>query len=446
MAVPVDRTVVLDSATPSAASTPSLDASFNAVNFNQDGNNSGYYHIPPDPIGAAGPTQVVSLVNTTIEWYTKTGVKQHAQGLASFFAALSPAAAKIFDPKVVYDPHADRFVVVALEHEATSLGDASNASRILVAVSNTSDPNAGWHVQAINSKLSISGNDTWADYPGLAVDGQAVYVTTNQFAFSNGAFLGERLWIVNKNPLYSGGTIAATAYNAFAGAGLAQYSVAMPTQIYGAGVGGSVGTFVVSAGWSGGSTDYLSVIRVDNPLTGPSFTNQFINLGDVDNTSVAVPAAPQNGTSQSIDAGDSRIQNVVWRNNQLLAVNTVVPPSGPDAGQATAHWYEIDTSALASLTLDDQGNIGGEDIASGTYTFYPSIAVDAAGDFAVGFAASAPGIYPAPTTRCTRPPTPPAPSSPAARWPPDKTTTTALSAATTAGATTVASRLTRRTI
>ena len=136
------------------------------------------------------------------------------------------------------------------------------------------------------------------------------------------------------------------------------------------------------------------MIRVDNPLASPSFTNQFISLGDIDNTSVAVPAAPQNGTSQSVDTGDPRVQNVIWRDNHLFAVNTIVPPSGPDAGQATAHWYEIDTTSLGNLTLSDQGNIGGEDIAAGTYTFYPSVAVDAVGNVAVGFAASGPSIYP----------------------------------------------------
>ncbi len=85
---------------------------------------------------------------------------------------------------------------------------------------------------------------------------------------------------------------------------------------------------------------------------------------------------------------------MIWRDNHLFAVNTIVPPSGPDAGQATAHWYEIDTTSLGNLTLSDQGNIGGEDIAAGTYTFYPSVAVDAVGNVAVGFAASGPSIYP----------------------------------------------------
>ena len=42
----------------------------------------------------------------------------------------------------------------------------------------------------------------------------------------------------------------------------------------------------------------------------------------------------------------------------------------------------------------DQGNIGGEDIATGTYTYYPSISVNSNLMQLIGFAASAPSIYP----------------------------------------------------
>jgi hypothetical protein len=44
--------------------------------------------------------------------------------------------------------------------------------------------------------------------------------------------------------------------------------------------------------------------------------------------------------------------------------------------------------------LTQQGDVGGEDIAPGTHTFFPSISVDAAGNMGLGFAASAPIIFP----------------------------------------------------
>ena len=46
------------------------------------------------------------------------------------------------------------------------------------------------------------------------------------------------------------------------------------------------------------------------------------------------------------------------------------------------------------LALTQQGDVGGEDIESGTHTFFPSISVDAAGNMGLGFAASAPTIFP----------------------------------------------------
>ena len=71
-----------------------------------------------------------------------------------------------------------------------------------------------------------------------------------------------------------------------------------------------------------------------------------------------------------------------------------MPPSGADAGQATAHWFQVDTTNLGSLTLADQGNVGGNDVDAGAFTYFPSIAVDLEGDLAIGFALSSPNHYP----------------------------------------------------
>ena len=48
---------------------------------------------------------------------------------------------------------------------------------------------------------------------------------------------------------------------------------------------------------------------------------------------------------------------------------------------------------MGSTTLTDQGNIGGEDIATDTYTFFPSIAVNKDDHMIVGFSASASSIF-----------------------------------------------------
>ncbi len=47
-----------------------------------------------------------------------------------------------------------------------------------------------------------------------------------------------------------------------------------------------------------------------------------------------------------------------------------------------------------TISISDQGNIGGESIATGCYTFFPSIAVNNNNEICVGLSASAPTIYP----------------------------------------------------
>ena len=49
--------------------------------------------------------------------------------------------------------------------------------------------------------MVIGGSNTEADFPGLAISPQAIYVTTNQYRFSDFAFMDARLFIINKNGL-----------------------------------------------------------------------------------------------------------------------------------------------------------------------------------------------------------------------------------------------------
>ncbi|NIL95678.1 MAG: hypothetical protein GTO62_00655, partial [Planctomycetales bacterium] len=85
--------------------------------------------------------------------------------------------------------------------------------------------------------------------------------------------------------------------------------------------------------------------------------------------------------------------NAVWRDNTLWTTAQVVPGAGPDLGQATAHWFRLDTTNLAALSVTDQGDVGGNDIDAGAHTFMPSIMVDQSGNMAMGFSLSSPNHY-----------------------------------------------------
>ncbi len=360
-------------------------------------NPPGYIFIPPDPIAAAGLTHVINVGNDFVEWRPKVGTvdtPEFRTGLLTFFSTTPGliAGSNPFDPKVIYDQYRDRFIIVCLQ-QVTS---PTLQSRILVAVSKAADPNLGWWFHSINSTLNIGGADRWADYPGLGLDDEAVYVCANMYNAAGTSYGGSRLWVINPAPTYAGpdGSIVATVYDAYALSGQPGFATTtQPAQMYGPEPVG-VGTFLVSySGLSDGTDEYLDIVRVDDPLGAISFNFQQLYVGNFDNTAAGLPDAPQLGTARTIEVNDRRALGAVWRDNDLFMCATVLAPAGPDAGQTTAHWFRIDTVNLPALSVADHGDAGAEDLGAGTYTFFPAIMVDCDKNMGLGFAASNANIY-----------------------------------------------------
>lgn len=386
-----------------ALASGKVDKVVEGFGFDDNATETGAFLIPPDPHGAVGNSRVIAIGNVLIEARNKGGHLVWRDALRDFFAPLSPLT-RTFDPKIIYDQYEDRFVAVTLERVTGSPPASSspgNISRILVAVSKDGNPKtptaADWHYHAINAKTVIGAFDLWADYPGLAIDEEAVYITANTFTFVPfGLFGGVRLWIIGKGAsggFYDGGAASVTAHNPYASAGIA--TTTQPAHVFGDdGAGPGIGTYLVSySGLSNGLDEFVQIVRVDNPLTAPTFSQQFVNIGNLETGFPALPDAPQSGTTRVIEVNDRRALNAVWRDNALWMTAEIRPDSGPDINQTTAHWWNLNTTTPAVITPADQGNIGGEDIAPGAFTFFPAVAVNRDGFAAFGFSVSAPTIF-----------------------------------------------------
>ena len=380
------------------------EITFDSTDFDANSDlTGGWLFIPPDPIAAAGPAHLVNVVNVAIRFHLKDGTLTFESSLADFFAALSPDTFT-FDPKVIYDQYACRFVVVTLEQLDTDAGDPVDASRILVAVSDDDDPNGTWYMTSIDSKLSFYNEtwagtiDHWADYPGLAIDDAGIYLTANMFGFGStgGPYGGSRLWVVEKGlgtgGLYDNGVANVSLYDPYTGAGTA--TTTMPTHTFGTTPGSTAIWLVSYSGLTDGADEYVQSVRLDSP-SSPVFTQSYINVGDLEDfSSGSLPNAPQAGSAVDIETNDRRMLHAVWRDDILTGVVTIDPKAGDaDSGEATAHWFQLATDAAGDVSILDQGSIGGEDIASGTSTFFPSVAVNADGVTVVGFSASAVSMY-----------------------------------------------------
>ncbi|MEO7676710.1 MAG: hypothetical protein ABIV39_08115, partial [Verrucomicrobiota bacterium] len=96
---------------------------------------------------------------------------------------------------------------------------------------------------------------------------------------------------------------------------------------------------------------------------------------------------PQLAIPAKIDGGDSRIQNVVYRNGKLWATHTVFLPSAAPTRTA-AQWWQINTNG----SVQQVGRIDGG--VSNTFFAYPSIAVNKNNDVLIGYSRFSAAQYP----------------------------------------------------
>ena len=85
---------------------------------------------------------VVSVINKSIFIRnTKTNVTLPGKSLAAFTTPINNRHEE-FDPKVMYDPRSDKFVLVCL------VGYVDSTSKIIVGFSQTNSPNGNWNLYA----------------------------------------------------------------------------------------------------------------------------------------------------------------------------------------------------------------------------------------------------------------------------------------------------------
>ena len=98
-----------------------------------------------------------------------------------------------YDPRVVYDPDADRFIVVFLN------GTIFEQSKVVVAFAKSSDPTQGFYLYALEG--NPLDNDTWSDYPHISLGKEELFITMNTFyngSTNNSGYVESTIRMVDK--------------------------------------------------------------------------------------------------------------------------------------------------------------------------------------------------------------------------------------------------------
>ncbi|MCZ7382754.1 MAG: PGF-pre-PGF domain-containing protein [Candidatus Methanoperedens sp.] len=337
--------------------------------------------IPPDTMGAAGPSHLMEILNDRVGFFNKsTGALISSQTLNDFWSSLGVSSFS-FDPKVIYDQHSGRFIAVTLGGVSPP---SSPNSWVMIAVSNTSDPTGTWSKWAIDADNDngVHTFDNFADYPGIGVDANNVYLTANMFSNAD-VYQYSKVWVINKTRLLEGNaSITVTEFRNPAGSGF----VMQPAHVFGS----SSTEYFVHENYS--CPDPVLPCLALNNITFPGGTPTWNRMGDVvvNNYPSTMTQAPQQGGT--IETNDIRLLNAVFRDGYLWTTHHVSNISKGN-GQTEVAWYQINpANATLSLPFGTPAQQGRISDASLWY-YFPSIAVNAVGDVGIGFSGSSSSEY-----------------------------------------------------
>lgn len=319
---------------------------------------------PPDPDIAVGPEHIVGVVNMRIAIFDKAGNELYNDYLENFWGELG-ADYWIFDPVAQYDHLAQRFVVVAGEHEA----NIKTKSRLDIAVSKTSNPMDGWHKYRFN--LEAYGD--YFDFENLGIGTDAYYVASDYF---DGA--GSRLHIMEKAPMLVGDPVSIN------------FIQIEPTKSISMGpldmIDDDAPAHYMISSFSGYRT-LLKLYAVTEPFAVPPTIVTY-------NVPVAwfdlPPDATQKDSTRLLPTLDFRIKHGVYRHGSIWVAHTV-----GEEDTARTRWYEIDMKGWpASGDLPAVKQWGVIDLGVDQHNWFQDIGVDAEGDVAIACNRSSLQDYP----------------------------------------------------
>lgn len=151
---------------------------------------------------------IVSVVNTNILVYSsETFSASPVKSLAAFTSPINSKHQE-FDPKVIYDPNADRFILMCLS------GFVDSTSQVIMGFSQTNDPNGNWNLYRLPG--NPLNNNLWSDYPMMALTDKECFLTLNLLYNDSSwqtGFVESIVWQIKKDSGYAGLPLGSILHN-----------------------------------------------------------------------------------------------------------------------------------------------------------------------------------------------------------------------------------------
>ncbi len=299
---------------------------------------------------------IVSVINSSIYIFDQSGTTLGSFSLETFADTLNLTGDK-FDPKVLYDPHHDRFIIVFLN---LVFGDEANNTHIVVAFSQTNDPMGSWNLYALPG--NPKNNDTWTDFPMMAITEGELFITGNSIIpgepWQTG-FFETLIWQMRLDSGYAGGDLSAIFWDNLTFDGMPIRNlcpVKGGSTVYGPNL------YLLSNRNFAESNDSIFIVEITGTLEDAA-TTAVIDLALTD-VNYAVPPQARQYNDHTFDTNDGRILGAVMENGWIQFVSNTLDTATGFSG--------IYHGFIANL--DGERTITGHIIGDDTLDFgYPNI-------------------------------------------------------------------------
>ena len=345
---------------------------------------------PGDPTGALGEIYHLAAVNVRMAFYDRAGVElDPPRPLENLDGAL-PGAAQSFDPKVVYDPYRQHFLLVFLSATATQ-----SFISIVAIPEGSEDTTADWCVLHMSGDQVGNNGKQFADYPMIGFTADRVTLTTNQFDFSNAPAIGGFDYVqmisIRKTPLYDC-SVPVVPIKVFSRLKTkdpdgSQAFTIVPTVA----AGGSPTVQYMASMDFNGSTGKLILWRLKVVNGVLALTRTQVSSGPMSYPRFGRQCPGDSpGLNDNWDTGDLRLTSAFWDGDLGLLYTTLARAGNPGGGAAESviRWWEVDpASTLSQSDVSRVGTIGAANRDLG----WPSIATDGDGKLWVNYARAGTG-------------------------------------------------------
>ena len=346
-------------------------------------------YVPPDSMGAVGPTQLLVIANGRIKVFDKTGVPGPLNADTDVFFASVLNGSSLTDPQARFDRLSSRWFVAGIS--------VDTPDRVMIAVSSgpTITGAASFTFFQFQHDLvgTVPNPDTggFLDYDSLGIDANALYMGGNVFNAAGDAYLGATAFVIRKSSILGAGPMFVTAFRQVAGpSGPGLYS---PRGVDNDDPAATEGYFI---GVDNEEFSLLQIRRISNPGGTPTISG---NISLVVPTTTFPRVAGAFGSIRNLDALDDRLFAAQLKKGSLWTAHNInVDPTGVatdttgTTGRDGSRFYEI-TNLSTTPTLRQSGTLfDNTTVSTGTarHIWIPTIAASGQGHVALGASIAAP--------------------------------------------------------